>query len=266
MRASTSAAGMRSRSDLTCQSAAAPQCYDSDASSFYSFSCESSSDVAISTLLFPSLRNLHLYPPSPQRNEACPARHLRASPPQPKTSKRTATMSDATSREAQQKLLESTSAMPTSTGAQQSDNVAHALAGAGGGLLSMALTYVFPPCAVCSCGRYANRWTIQIPAHHPLYARPSRIKARPILHPQRRAPHHQARGHHGPIRRSRIGTLRNQCYQLRILLLLVQPCTPCRRGSILTMASQGTNGHALSSKRPLSRPAVPHRNSQPLNP
>lgn len=29
-----------------------------------------------------------------------------------------------------------------STAEQQSDNVAHALAGAGGGLLSMALTYV----------------------------------------------------------------------------------------------------------------------------
>ena len=28
---------------------------------------------------------------------------------------------------------------------QQSDNVAHALAGAGGGLLSMALTFVCPP-------------------------------------------------------------------------------------------------------------------------
>ncbi|KAG9204892.1 hypothetical protein B5807_06578 [Epicoccum nigrum] len=43
--------------------------------------------------------------------------------------------------EAQQKLAESTAAVPTSTAAQQSDNVAHALAGAGGGLLSMALTY-----------------------------------------------------------------------------------------------------------------------------
>lgn len=44
-------------------------------------------------------------------------------------------------QEAQQKLAESTQAIPTSTAAQQSDNVAHALAGAGGGLLSMALTY-----------------------------------------------------------------------------------------------------------------------------
>ncbi|KAH7117667.1 mitochondrial carrier domain-containing protein [Dendryphion nanum] len=41
----------------------------------------------------------------------------------------------------QEKLAESTHAVPTSTAAQQSDNVAHALAGAGGGLLSMALTY-----------------------------------------------------------------------------------------------------------------------------
>lgn len=32
----------------------------------------------------------------------------------------------------------------TAVAVQQSDNVAHALAGAGGGLLSMALTYVRP--------------------------------------------------------------------------------------------------------------------------
>ncbi|KAF1943344.1 mitochondrial carrier [Clathrospora elynae] len=43
--------------------------------------------------------------------------------------------------QAQEKLAESTSSVPQSTVAQQSDNVAHALAGAGGGLLSMALTY-----------------------------------------------------------------------------------------------------------------------------
>lgn len=33
-------------------------------------------------------------------------------------------------------------AVPVSSTAQQSDNIAHALAGAGGGLLSMTLTYV----------------------------------------------------------------------------------------------------------------------------
>jgi adenine nucleotide transporter 17 len=49
-------------------------------------------------------------------------------------------MSEA-QKTAQVKLAESTQALPTSTAAQQSDNVAHALAGAGGGLLSMALTY-----------------------------------------------------------------------------------------------------------------------------
>ncbi|KAH7089456.1 mitochondrial carrier domain-containing protein [Paraphoma chrysanthemicola] len=41
----------------------------------------------------------------------------------------------------QEKLAESTAAVPQTTGAQQSDNVAHALSGAGGGLLAMALTY-----------------------------------------------------------------------------------------------------------------------------
>jgi len=46
-----------------------------------------------------------------------------------------------TTENAQAQLAESTAAVPHTTAAQQSDNVAHALAGAGGGLLSMALTY-----------------------------------------------------------------------------------------------------------------------------
>ncbi|KAF2640518.1 mitochondrial carrier [Massarina eburnea CBS 473.64] len=50
-------------------------------------------------------------------------------------------MSEPTPKSAQEKILESTAVTTTSTAAQQSDNVAHALAGAGGGLLSMALTY-----------------------------------------------------------------------------------------------------------------------------
>jgi adenine nucleotide transporter 17 len=50
-------------------------------------------------------------------------------------------MSQAPDTKAQHRLAESTAAVPQSTAAQQSDNVAHALAGAGGGLLSMALTY-----------------------------------------------------------------------------------------------------------------------------
>ena len=40
---------------------------------------------------------------------------------------------------------EATTAVPATSAAQQSDNIAHAVAGAGGGLLSMALTYVFSP-------------------------------------------------------------------------------------------------------------------------
>jgi hypothetical protein len=52
----------------------------------------------------------------------------------------TEAMSDVQEK-AQMKLAESTAPLPQSTAAQQSDNVAHALSGAGGGLLSMALTY-----------------------------------------------------------------------------------------------------------------------------
>ena len=45
-----------------------------------------------------------------------------------------------TAKKTAEKLGESSQSAPNSTAAQQSDNVAHALAGAGGGLLSMALT------------------------------------------------------------------------------------------------------------------------------
>jgi len=51
-------------------------------------------------------------------------------------------MSDTT-KEANQRLLDIQKAqqnLDTSTATQQSDNVAHALSGAGGGLLAMALT------------------------------------------------------------------------------------------------------------------------------
>ncbi len=54
-------------------------------------------------------------------------------------------MSDAL-KDANQKLLDIQNAhmsTESTAGGQQSDNVAHALAGAGGGLLSMALTYLF---------------------------------------------------------------------------------------------------------------------------
>lgn len=50
-------------------------------------------------------------------------------------------MSQTTGDKAAQEIASSTSTTPSSTAAQQSDNVVHALAGAGGGLLSMALTY-----------------------------------------------------------------------------------------------------------------------------
>jgi len=62
-------------------------------------------------------------------------------------------MSDAL-KEANQKLLDiqlGKARADPSTVAQQSDNVAHALSGAGGGLLAMALTFVV------SCSRWLRK-------------------------------------------------------------------------------------------------------------
>lgn len=50
-------------------------------------------------------------------------------------------MSSQTKAQVAQEIHSSISSTPSTTAAQQSDNVAHALAGAGGGLLSMGLTY-----------------------------------------------------------------------------------------------------------------------------
>jgi adenine nucleotide transporter 17 len=48
-------------------------------------------------------------------------------------------------------------AAATSAAVQQSDNIAHALAGSGGGILSMVLTYVAPNSGACRVvGREAH--------------------------------------------------------------------------------------------------------------
>lgn len=58
-------------------------------------------------------------------------------------------MPEITQKVESSKLPESAAPIADNAAAQQSDNVAHALAGAGGGLLSMALTYAFPHARTC---------------------------------------------------------------------------------------------------------------------
>lgn len=57
--------------------------------------------------------------------------------------------------------------------AQQSDNVAHALSGAGGGILSMALTYQTPILL-----RISKVNNLKLSSYYAFYARTSRIKTR----------------------------------------------------------------------------------------
>ena len=80
-------------------------------------------------------------------------------------------MSDAT-KEANQRLesiQESIQARQTVQSAQQSDNVAHALAGAGGGLLSMTVTYA--SFHLISPQRSLGLMRKQISFNHAFYAR-----------------------------------------------------------------------------------------------
>ncbi len=93
-------------------------------------------------------------------------------------------------------------ATPATSAAQQSDNIAHALAGAGGGLLAMTLTY---------------------PSHHPLHSRPSRSlqifrKGRQSALSSPR--HHQTRRYTRSVRRPRFCALWYQRHELRVLLLV----------------------------------------------
>lgn len=77
---------------------------------------------------------------------------------------------------AQEKFVEPTRPAPTSTAAQQSDNVAHALAGAGGGLLSMALTYALRDTWPASMLTHT-----QLSTHYAVHTRPGRIETRPVV-------------------------------------------------------------------------------------
>jgi hypothetical protein len=163
-----------------------------------------------------------------------------------------------TEEKAQETLSESASAVPTSTVAQQSDNVAHALAGAGGGLLSMALTYAPQSIAMMTTN---NK---QLPAHNALHTRPSRIEARPVVYTRCRATHHKARRRCRTLRRPGLCALRHQRYEFCILLLYYALLHLV--DGVLTVHDQGTNGHAPSSKKPPSKPVVPPRNSQPSSP
>lgn len=83
-------------------------------------------------------------------------------------------MSDTT-KEANQKLLDIQKAqqnLDTTTAAQQSDNVAHALSGAGGGLLAMALTYVMEN---NNNAHLTNK--TQLSAHHAFHTCAGRVQA-----------------------------------------------------------------------------------------
>ena len=81
---------------------------------------------------------------------------------------------------------------------QQGDNIAHALAGAGGGLLSMTLTsvYLTHPFIPTTYMSY------KIPPYRPLHPRPSRVQTRTLHNHRRRPAHRPTRGHYRPLRRT----------------------------------------------------------------
>lgn len=71
-------------------------------------------------------------------------------------------------------LQQSTEIMASSTAVQQSDNIAHALSGAGGGLLSMALTSVFTN--IFHFDYKTNRDAVQLSSNNPLHSGPGGIE------------------------------------------------------------------------------------------
>jgi hypothetical protein len=109
-------------------------------------------------------------------------------------------------------------------------------------------------CCACAgwCGRRAALHGPDIPPHHPLDARPSRVEARAILDAQRSAAHHQAGGHRRTVRWARLGAVRHQRHQFCLLLLYVGSVLP----HVTCSRTQGTNGPAPGSKRRRSRPGA----------
>ena len=128
---------------------------------------------------------------------------------------------------AQAKLAGSTPPVPQSTAAQQSDNVAHALAGAGGGLLSMALTY---PLITLSTRAQVESKRAQLSTLD---------AARRII---------KREGMTGLYAGMESCAVWHQCHQLRVLLLygclIPLMCLYTRANT-----SKGTNGLAPPSKR-----------------
>ena len=149
----------------------------------------------------------------------------------------------------QEKLAESTQSVPSSSAAQQSDNVAHALAGAGGGLLSMALTYA------PTCPSHAHPFrTVLHTKHAPPGTHSSRSRPAPKSNPS--APHRPPSPPPAASSSARASPA----------------CTPAstRRSSAsaspTSCTTTGMSGPGRSSRRPRSRPAAQARSSPPWSP
>jgi adenine nucleotide transporter 17 len=144
-------------------------------------------------------------------------------------------------QEAQDRLAESTQTIPQSTAAQQSDNVAHALAGAGGGLLSMALTY-------------------------PLITLSTRAQVE-----SKRAQSSTLGAARRIIKREGVTGLYagmdSALFGITVTNFVYYYCTSlCPNHNSAPLIRQGTNGPAPSSKKPPSRPVAPLASSPLLSP
>lgn len=89
---------------------------------------------------------------------------------------------------------QSTQDMPTTAAAQQSDNVAHALAGAGGGILSTALTY-----GTSDSPRLLETDDNKIPLDHIVHSRTGRVQKGRHVCARCSSPDNQKRGDRGTL-------------------------------------------------------------------
>lgn len=109
----------------------------------------------------------------------------------------------------------------SSIAAAQGDNIAHALAGAGGGLLSTTLTYVLPH--EVSIRRVTQLLNIshQLSSHHFIHSRAGRVEKGTNLDLRCCPTYHSERGNRRSLLRSRFGPCWYQCDEFRLLLLYV---------------------------------------------
>lgn len=151
----------------------------------------------------------------------------------------------------QSRVEEQKKAVVAATAAQQSDNIAHALAGAGGGILSMVLTWVFTNRSLWKGCRAVADGNI----------RRLSSAGTPLLHCQQEPKSNQS----APSLRLSMPFVALSSGRGSPDFIQVSNRRFLELVSLTLFITTGMSGRGLRSRRQQRKPAGSRRNSQPLN-